>query len=285
MNRVVRNSDLVTDRIGGTGRAPDRPPATSDGLTPSRRVLVILQAFAETGEWGVRELSVRLGLSKSSVHRTLQEMASAGLLRATAESRYSLAPALLRIGTMLSLSSDLLRVARPHALALRDVTRETVFVNACDRERRRYISVVGAESPRQVRLSYQPQDESWAPLHLAASGKAILAFLPAKEQDEVIAGADELAAPEARAALMTELEIIRGRGWAYSYGERMDGAHAVAAPISDAAMQVVADMVVGWPVRSGEIDVEGLGLACKAAADAVSADLGAAEYALPRWDL
>jgi DNA-binding IclR family transcriptional regulator len=212
-------------------------------------------------------------------------MAQEGLLRPTAESRYSLAPALLRIGTMLSLSSDLLRAARPHALALRDATRETVFVNAYDRERRRYISVVGAESPRHVRLSYQPEDESWAPLHLAASGKAILAFLPEKDQEEAIAEVGELARPEVRVALMSELEAIRRRGWAYSYGERMEGAYAVAAPINDAALQIVADMVVGWPMRTEEIDVESLGRTCKAAADAVSADLGAAQYGLPRWDM
>lgn len=256
-----------------------------DALTPSRRVLLVLQAFAETGEWGVRELSFKLGLSRSSVHRTLQEMAHEGLLRATAESRYSLAPALLRIAAMLSISSDLLRAARPHALALRDETRETVFVNAYDRERKQYISVLGAESPRQVRLSYQPQDETWVPLHEAASGKAILAFLPDKEREEAIADVAELARPESRTALMAELDAIRRRGWAYSYGERMEGAHAVAAPITDAAMQVVADMVVGWPMRGEEIDIEGLGRTCKAAADAVSADLGAAQYSLPRWDM
>jgi DNA-binding IclR family transcriptional regulator len=279
-------SELVATRASGAAaRGPARRTADADALTPTRRVLLVLQAFAETGEWGVRELSFKLGLSKSSVHRTLQEMAQEGMLRATAESRYSLAPALLRIGTMLSLSSDLLRVARPHALALRDATRETVFVNAYDRERRRYISVVGAESPRQVRLSYQPQDEVWAPVHVAASGKAILAYLPEKEQQEAIAEVPELARPETRAELMAELEAIRRRGWAYSYGERMEGAHAVAAPISDAAMQIVADMVVGWPMRTEAIDIDGVGRTCKAAADAVSADLGAAQYALPRWDM
>lgn len=269
----------------GASRDAARGAAGSDALTPSRRVLLVLQAFAETGEWGVRELSFKLRLSRSSVHRTLQEMAQEGLLRATAESRYCLAPALLRIGTMLSLSSDLLRAARPHALALRDATRETVFVNAYDRERKQYISVLGAESPRQVRLSYQPQDETWVPLHVAASGKAILAFLPGKEREEAIADVAELARPESRAALIAELDAIRRRGWAYSYGERMEGAHAVAAPITDAAMQIVADMVVGWPVRTAETDIEGLGRTCKAAADAVSADLGAAQYSLPRWDV
>jgi IclR family acetate operon transcriptional repressor len=270
---------------GGAARDVAHQAAGPDALTPSRRVLLVLQAFAETGEWGVRELSFKLGLSRSSVHRTLQEMAHEGLLRATAESRYSLAPALLRIGTMLSLSSDLLRAARPHALALRDATRETVFVNAYDRERKQYISVLGAESPRQVRLSYQPQDETWVPLHAAASGKAILAFLPDKEREEAIADVAELAHPESRTALTAELDAIRRRGWAYSYGERMEGAHAVAAPITDAAMQIVADMVVGWPMRSEEIDIAGLGRTCKAAADAVSADLGAAQYSLPRWDV
>jgi DNA-binding IclR family transcriptional regulator len=279
---MVRNTELAPR---AAVREPARRAPADATLTPSRRVLLVLQAFAETGEWGVRELSFKLGLSRSSVHRTLQEMAQEGLLRATAESRYSMAPALLRMGTMLMLSSDLLRVARPHALALRDATRETVFVNVYDRERRRYISVFGAESTRPVRLSYQPQEESEAPLPVAASGKAILAFLPEKEQEEAIADSAGLARPETRTALMAELAAIRRRGWAYSYGERMEGAYAVAAPISDAAMRVVADMVVGWPPRTEDVDVEGLGRTCKAAADAVSADLGAAEYALPRWDM
>jgi DNA-binding IclR family transcriptional regulator len=248
-----------------------------DAMTPSRRVLLVLQSFAESSEWGVRELSVKLGQSKSSVHRTMQEMAHEGLLRATEESRYSIAPALLRIGAMLMVTSDLLRVARPHAFALRDATRETVFVNAYDRERRRYVSIVGAESPRPVRLSYTPSEEPWESPHVAASGKAIMAFVPDAERDEIIDEAGPIyGTAKTRKALLTELAEIRERGWAYSFGERREGAFAVAAPIFDAEAQVVADMVVGWPMRGEDIDVDELARLCKAAADAVSADLGAA---------
>jgi DNA-binding IclR family transcriptional regulator len=259
--------------------------AAGDTLTPSRRVLMVLQAFAETGEWGVRELSVKLGLSKSSVHRTMQEMAQEGLLRATEESRYSIAPALLRIGAMLSVTSDLLRVARPHAFALRDATRETIFVNAYDRDRRRYISIIGAESPRPVRLSYQPSQEQWADVQIASSGKAIMAFIPEVEINAIVAADPRLSTPAKRKALLAELATIRKRGWAHSHGERREGAFAVAAPIYDAGLQVVADMVIGWPMRGEDIDVNELGRMCKLAADAVSADLGAAQYALPRWDM
>jgi DNA-binding IclR family transcriptional regulator len=80
------------------------------------------------------------------------------------------------------------------------------------------------------------------PLHAGSSGKCMLAFLPAAEQDHMLEGRLDALTPDTivdPAALRTELAEIRARGYAVSAGERQRDAASVAAPVFGLSGEVI----------------------------------------------
>src|SRR3546814_14265980 len=76
------------------------------------------------------------------------------------------------------------------------------------------------------------------PLYWGASGKAILAFLPDDEIEQILRreGASPASGekPPSLRARMAELREVRERGYAISEGQKLPGARGVAAPVFDA---------------------------------------------------
>ena len=112
--------------------------------------------------------------------------------------------------------------------------------------------------PREVKMSVQIG--AAFPLHAGSSSKAFLAFLPASEQvthldsTELIALTDHTIVD--RSLLVEELRIIHARGYAVSFGERQQGAGAVAAPVLNHEGQPVAVISICGPVHriQGNVD-------------------------------
>ena len=103
-----------------------------------------------------------------------------------------------------------------------------------------------------------------APLHLGASGKAMLAFLP-----------DGARPPTARAAALdADLERVRRRGYAVSQGERIPGAASVAAPVFDHTGVVGSISAAGVIARSDARTTARYGRIVLAEARALSRALG-----------
>jgi DNA-binding IclR family transcriptional regulator len=84
------------------------------------------------------------------------------------------------------------------------------------------------------------------PLHAAAPGKAMLAWLPERTLDEVLVGYDfrplTPATITSRRAFVAHLATVRERGWALDLGETVEGHHCLAAPILDADDMPVASL-------------------------------------------
>jgi DNA-binding IclR family transcriptional regulator len=100
------------------------------------------------------------------------------------------------------------------------------------------------------------------PLHAGSSSKAFLAFLTPEEQKDYF---DTVALEQLttrtkvkREELLAELALIRVRGYASSFGERQQGAGAVAAPLLDFEAKPVAVMSVCGPADRIEPRVEEL---------------------------
>ena len=112
-----------------------------------------------------------------------------------------------------------------------------------------------------------------------APGKAMLAHLPAERREWWLSRPIDAATPTTIAdpeALRAQLEEIRGRGWAYSDGERTVGIRAVAAPVFDHTGSVVG--ALGFSVPTIRLDAQRaleLGARIKDAAWEISKRLGA----------
>lgn len=223
---------------------------TRAGLQVADRIVSVLKEFAEAGpDLGVSEISRRLGLPKSVVHRTLVSLVRAGfLLRDETSGRYRLGPEAIGLGLAALGSVDLVGIALPHMELLRSRTEETVTLSVRVGSARAYVSQL--ESPQDVRMTVEI-GRRW-PLYAGASGRAILAMLPEEEIDRYLAATDLVALTDhtitAREALRASLAEVRANGYAVSLGERDRWAGAVAAAVMSPVQGVVGAVSVCGPL-------------------------------------
>src|SRR5512138_348964 len=92
--------------------------------------LELLQCFSATAPaWGVTELSARLGLHKSRVHRILQTLVQAGfIIQDHATLRYQPGWNLFQLAQAADPEYPLRMAARPHLLRLREQTTGSVYL-------------------------------------------------------------------------------------------------------------------------------------------------------------
>jgi DNA-binding IclR family transcriptional regulator len=221
---------------------------SSASITLVDRVADILEILADE-ELGISEMSRRLGLGKSTVHRLVTKLVSRGYIQQNpANQKYLLGPTILRLGLVAGQIAGQ-RIQELHSLALplmeglRDRTGETVTLSIKTNHQRVYLMQV--ESRQEIRQTVDVGRTH--PLYLGGSGKAILAFIEGSEREVVLA----LATSDQRVnvpALVEDLAQIRECGYAVSREERIRDAASVAAPFYNYLGEVIGSMSVAGPV-------------------------------------
>jgi len=196
-------------------------------------------------EQGITELSSRLNLGKSTVHRLVSALVKRGYMQQNpTNSKYHLGPAAIRLGLVSTLRSlDIRALALPIMEQLRDQTGETITLTVRSEHQRIYIAQV--ESKKEIRQTIEVGRAY--PLYLGGTGKVILAFLPQEEQALILKEAETSGQIDVT-RLKAELGEITRSGYASSRGERSPDAASVAAPIRDHSEQVIGAMSVAGPV-------------------------------------
>ncbi len=209
-------------------------PQSGQTIAGIERALDALSLFAESTSpsLGVTEIAQSLGLSKAVVHRILASFRAKGFVELDETTRrYSLGPRILFLGLTYLDRIDIVSVARTAMANLCALTSETATLSLRSGGTRVYVDQVTPS--RDVRMSVALGVPY--PLHAGASSKAFLAFLPAEEIEAYLAGNDLAALTDSTVvnpkSLRKELGKIRELGYAQSFGERMEGAGAVAAPV------------------------------------------------------
>jgi IclR family acetate operon transcriptional repressor len=244
---------------------------------PMNRWIAVLDAFAQHGEWGIRDLARTTGIPRSAVHRIVHDMAERGLLTQQPGSRFGIGPELARIGILVAAQVDVRRIGRPILERVAAEVGETVVLALYDPSRRQFSAVDAVETSHPIRYIWESLRD-WSDLHLGSSGKGILAFLPESEREAIL---DRLPDPVAgrrpirKAVLREQLAQARRDGYVVSHGERFDGAVGVAAPIRDASAHVVGDLIGTWPDnRTDRRKERHAGIVIRNAADELSGRLG-----------
>ena len=222
------------------------------------------------------EIARELGMSKSAAYALARTLVAGGYLRTVEPGpRYRPGMELVRLGEAASGSIQLGRLCHPVLVELSRLTGLTARAAICDDGYPVFIDRVDA--PGLVRF-HTPLGVRELP-HTSAAGKAILAALP-PEVTERIAG--ETGLPERTAnsirsvaGLLSDLDGVRGRGFAVDDEEDALGVMCVAATFSDHAGQVAG--AISTTGLSGDIRSRGLealgGQVC-AAAGRITALLG-----------
>jgi IclR family acetate operon transcriptional repressor len=198
---------------------------------------------------GVSQVAREVGLPISTVHRLLATLVKRGFASLDPESRrYYLGLKVFELSSQVSLPKGLSEVALPTMRRLAEITGESIFMAV--REGAELVYIERAEG--QSRISISGTIGARGPLYCTSQGKAILAFLPETEREEIIARIR----PERRGPntitdldeLRRELERTRERGWAVADEENEEGIRAVGVPIMSARGRPMAAMSVAAPV-------------------------------------
>jgi len=146
------------------------------------------------------------------------------------------------------------RLARPVLEVLASETRETAFLAVPSRDEIVYLDKVQTD----LQLQLHAELGTRRPMHCTGLGKAILAFLPPAQQQQVLMTSEfRPYTPHTITDPMTlrrELARIRERGYALDHQEIIVGVHCIAVPILNYAGYAVGALSVAGtsPKGAGE---------------------------------
>jgi DNA-binding IclR family transcriptional regulator len=239
------------------------------------RALSIMEILARDGWSSVTDIARELDVHKSTVFRLVATMQRRGIVEQHAASqKYRLGFAIVRLASGLRGEPDLVEVARPTLERLSEELDETVDLAVIEEGEVTNID--------QASLSTSIVSVDWVghrtPMHVAASGKAFLAFGDQKETEAYLRGPLEPVTEWTvtdPALLRVELEEARERGYAVTMGDLEKGLNAVAAPVWASDGSVIAVIVVSGPeYRMTEERMPEVGRTVCEAAASVSRQLG-----------
>jgi IclR family KDG regulon transcriptional repressor len=204
--------------------------AERERLSSVATAIRLLKAFSEDDdELGISELSRRLGLAKSTVHRLAVTLVSEGLLEQDRDNgKYHLGIALFRLGALVRRRMNVSNEARPYLYDLREKINETVHLAILDGSEIMY--VYNLESTQAIRMRSDIGVRK--PAYCTAEGLA-------PRTPKTLTSADRF---------IKALGVVRQRGCAIEDEESELGMVCIAAPIRDDSGAVVAAVGIAGPL-------------------------------------
>ena len=257
--------------------SPDRRVGSASQVQVLDRAVRLLKTLSEANaELGASELSARLRLHKSTVHRLLTAMEEHRLVEKNGlNAKYNLGLRLFELGSVAVRRTDVCILAPTYLEWLAGRTGETAHLGILrDTE---VVSIVAIESNRTVRTPSTVG--SRAPVHCTSQGKAILAHLPESYVEGLFKGHRlkrfTTHTITAFGRFRKELLEVRARGYAVDNEEFEEGLRCIGAPVRNHSENVVGAISIACPAfRVSESDVPGLARHVIQAADALSSALG-----------
>ncbi|MFJ7279822.1 IclR family transcriptional regulator [Kitasatospora sp. NPDC098663] len=244
--------------------SPVAPLARGAGATSSAaRVFALQEAFAQLqgSDQGVLDLATATGMPDSTVHRILQSGVPGGAIDQIRRGRYRPGPSLIKVAMHAMAHVPSAAAAQGILAELHERTGGAALLFALTPfgGLRRLCTdyAWGDMDPGELGIFAHPLVTHSRSLRTGASGRAILAHLPAPLQELVFREeVPEDAAPDAirnNAALAATLVEIRRRGYAVAGEEVVPGWSSVAAPVmwGDVA---VGSVVLAKPTGSMPAD-------------------------------
>jgi DNA-binding IclR family transcriptional regulator len=225
------------------GALPDAATSAPGAVGAVDRALAVLCAFSrESPSLGITEISARLGLTKSTVHRLLQTLAARGMVaQDPARRSYTLGYRVLALAQAVPGEATLRQICLPHMQWLRSITQETIGLYVVAGDVRMCLDEI--ESPQVLRMAAGLG--RCFPLASGAPSKALLADGPAS--GDLWRRAVASLPDDHRTQLIREVDELRRRGFASSTGETVPGSASVAAPLRGADGAIIAALSVAGP--------------------------------------
>ncbi|TMH12476.1 MAG: IclR family transcriptional regulator [Betaproteobacteria bacterium] len=220
--------------------------ADSPALVPAvTRALTVLDTLAERRQpMSLGKLASELALPKSSVHGLCSTLVSFGYLRRQDDGAFVIGP---RVMTLAEAFVAATNVAQEFNALWKDGTSapdETIILSVLNGTEVVYVAARNGARPLGLAFNVGMR----LPAHLAATGKAMLAF---RDEAEVrrLYPSDALPTMAGKgsktvAALLKELQAVRSHGYSVDDESIRKGVYCMGAPVFDASGQAVAGVGV-----------------------------------------
>lgn len=214
------------------------------------RTLRTLECVAELApNFSLAEISARLELPPSTVHRLLKAFIGANLVERTRDRTYRVGAELYRIGSLVVDNFDLTGLARPELLPLWKVWRETTTFALYRPYTGKGMIVEAMRSPNPLQFAWEALQDF--ELVWGAQGLAILAYLNSEEIEAALDNAPS--GPLSgrplppRDDMLAYLEEVRRSGYANLRDADTVNLAGVAAPVFRAGGSVIGSIGVIMP--------------------------------------
>lgn len=217
----------------------------TDFLGGFAKGLSVIEVFdASRPRLSIGQVSAATGLDRATARRCLLTLVELGYARSDGK-YFELTPRVLRLGHAYLGANALPRLLQPHLDALSAEVGQSASASVLDGTEIVYIA--RAAQRRVMSITLMPG--SRLPAWCASMGRVLLAAL-AEDAARAILQASEIRAltPFTRtepAALLAELALIRGQGYAVIDQELERGLCSIAVPIADQRGRVVAALNIG----------------------------------------
>lgn len=210
------------------------------------QALTVLLALTEQGPMSPAELSRKLGLNRTVVHRLLATLHGRAFV-VRQDRGYLPGPALIRVAK--NVRSELSAADHGVLTRLSADLKETVVLQVRHGDRALIVDQVVAAG-HVVKVEHRIG--SYCPLEFAAGGRTLLAFADAVTIERA------LRRSETPDRLRDELDAVRQCGHYISNSQLRDGIHESAVPVRDPRGAVVAALAIVAPVARARRDVDTL---------------------------
>lgn len=241
------------------------------------KAIAILDLLARSDKpLGITELHANLNIAKATIFTILVTLEHHQIIRRAGAGGYAIGPRLYELGNAFVGNLDIVQIAQPHLADL--MARTELTTNLAMLDRGEVLIVDRLEPPSFIRFWTFPGLR--IPIHTCALGKAIAAYLPASQVEEIVEWRGMVRYTEKTITSLPELkkalEAVRARGYAIEDEEGELNVGCIGAPIFDASRRVVAAVsVTGLISRLRPWPAPELGATVRSAADRISLSLGA----------
>lgn len=220
-------------------------PRTVPTVPAVSRALAVLELLAQEREpMSVTRLASRLALPKSSTHGLCHTLAAGGYLRREDDGSFYIGPGVMALAHAFVGRTDAAREFAALWQELAQAPEETVILSVLDGRDVVYVGVRNSDRPLGLAFSVGMR----LPAHLAASGRAMLAWRDLRHVQQLFGEAD---LPDYRgggsqpvSALLDELRRTHERGYSIDDEGIREGVYCLGAPVFDATGQPVAGIGV-----------------------------------------
>jgi IclR family transcriptional regulator, KDG regulon repressor len=240
-----------TATVGTNGGFQPTPKAQSDRyrIHVIDRAAQILDCFGfDHQELSVSEIGAKTHLHRSTAHRILMALEYNDLIQQNSENgKYRLGMKLFRLGHQAVSHLNLREICRPFLTRVVNETKETVHLAVLDENQVLYLDKV--EGPHALRMPSRVGRR--IPTYCTSLGKAMLSCLDDQEVKNIFREhalhSYTANTVKSLSQLLTDLRVIRKRGYSVDNEEIEIGLRCVGAPIKDYTGAMVAAISVAAP--------------------------------------